>query len=564
MSYLGSSGIAWAQTGSLIPPPSRSKPLELPDPSLPELSSPRRVLPPAPPSRRRTATPLAQVRVKEIIVTGSTVFAPAELAAVTEPYVGHPITSEQLEVLRLALTQLYLNHGYINSGATLPDQTVADGVIHFEVIEGELTEVILSDNRWFRDSYLRKRLTLGVGKPLRLGVLQERLQLLRQDERIVRFQAQLRPGVQLGQSELHVRVGEALPFTFDLEFNNHQSPAVGAERGQLTLAHRNVTGYGDRLQITVAGSSGDNARLDARYAVPLNRYDTILSLQYRRSRSLVIEAPFDPLNIEGRSEIYTVTLRHPIYRTLQRDVAIALSGEHLSSQTSLFGGIGESAITAFRLSAEWTERTANQVIAVRSRLSLGVDLLGATIETAPDNPTTPRDESTIAVPSGRFLSWLGQVQWVRRLQPRDVELLFRLDVQISKDPLLSLEQMAIGGRFSVRGYRENQIVRDQGLLISLEARFPLVRRKPWAEFIQLVPFVDVGWGENRKVFTPRPKVLASVGVGVRWAARWTVGVPLRSQAELFWGYKLIDKDIRNPGGNLQDKGLHMQLVLSSF
>jgi hemolysin activation/secretion protein len=59
---------------------------------------------------------------------------------------------------------------------------------------------------------------------------------------------------------------------------------------------------------------------------------------------------------------------------------------------------------------------------------------------------------------------------------------------------LPLEQMAIGGRFSVRGYRENTMVRDHGLIVSLEGRIPLVENRRWAEFVQLVPFVDFGRG----------------------------------------------------------------------
>jgi hemolysin activation/secretion protein len=190
------------------------------------------------------------------------------------------------------------------------------------------------------------------------------------------------------------------------------------------------------------------------------------------------------------------------------------------------------------------------VLAVRSRLSLGVDALGATTNDQAD------------VPDGRFLAWLGQFQYGRRLGMQDIQLLFRLDVQLTTEPLLPLEQIAIGGRFSVRGYRENQLVRDNGLIASLESRIPLVRNTRWAEYVQVVPFVDFGWGWNRKVDTPDPTTLLSIGLGLRWGATWRVAVPLRTQAEVFWGYKL--KDVRTEGGNLQDKGLHLQFVVSAF
>ena len=205
--------------------------------------------------------------------------------------------------------------------------------------------------------------------------------------------------------------------------------------------------------------------------------------------------------------------------------------------------------TAVRLAAEWFDRTPNQVLAVRSRFSVGVDALGATINSG-------------GLPDGRFFAWLGQVQWARRLPAHDLELLARLDLQLTSDPLLPLEQVGLGGRFSVRGYRENQLVRDNALIASLESRIPLLRNRRWADYIQGVPFVDVGHGWNHHSATSEPTTLASVGLGVRWAATFGTVVPLRPQFEVFWGYKR--KDVQTAGGNLQDKGLHLQFVLAAF
>jgi len=142
-----------------------------------------------------------------------------------------------------------------------------------------------------------------------------------------------------------------------------------------------------------------------------------------------------------------------------------------------------------------------------------------------------------------------------------MELRLRLAVQLAKDPLFPLEQLAIGGRFSVRGYRENQLARDNGILVSLESRISLIRHQRWADRIQIVPFIDFGWGSNRKVETPDTKVLASIGLGVRWAAKWKAVVPMHSRFEVFWGYRL--NDVETSGGNLQDKALHLQFALAT-
>jgi len=496
--------------------------------------------------------------VRQITVVGSTIFSEDTVATVTAPYVNRYVTSEDLEALRLALTRLYVDAGYINSGAVLPDQTVTSGVITYQIIEGELSGVTIEGNRWFRDSYLRKRLALDLEPPLRIGAVQERLQRLQQDDRIARLEAELRPGVQLGESTLHVRVEERLPVFAALEFNNYQSPTVGAEQGLVTVAHRNLTGNGDILNVTYGRSSGLNPQLDTSYTLPLTPRETTVGLRYRRNAYSVIEATFAPLHVESRSEIFTVSLRQPVYRTLQRELALVLTGERLQSQTFLLGEPfafspgtrnGVAIDTAVRLSAEWVDRSPTQVIAARSRFSVGIDALGATIN--------PGD-----LPDGHFFAWLGQFQWARRLTASDVELLWRLDLQLTADPLLPLEQVGLGGRYSVRGYRENQLVRDNALIASLEAHLPLVRNRRWADYVQVVPFADVGKGWNQHFATPEPTTLASIGLGLRWAATFGTVVPLHPQFEVFWGHKL--KDVQTEGGNLQDQGIHLQLVLAAF
>lgn len=521
---------------------------------------PRPVLPPVPPVSPEEAARVSPSRifVRQILVTGSTVFAPEALARVTEAYVQRFVTSEELEALRLALTRLYVQQGYITSGAVLPDQTITQGVITYQIIEGALTEVLVEGQRWFREGYLRQRLSLGVEPPLNLDTVQDRLQQLQQDDRIMRLDAEIRPGIYLGESALHVRVEEAIPFLVAVEFNNHQSPTVGAERGLLTVAHRNLTGHGDSVSVTYGRSAGLDLQLDTGYTLPFNRYDTTVSLRYRRNSASVVEARFAPLDIASRSDIVTVTLRHPFVRTLSHEFAVALSGERLASQTFLLGEPfafsagtpqGKAVVTAVRLAAEWTARTPRQVLALRARVSLGVDAFGATINEANG-------------PTGRFITWLGQVQWGRRLSVQDIELLGRVDVQLTTASLLPLEQLAVGGRWSVRGYRENQLVRDNGVIAAVEARLPLVRNTWWAEVLQVVPFIDVGGGWPHQGRTPDPPLLASLGLGLRWSALVNRAMPLRMHGEVFWGYQL--KPVATAGGDLQDRGLHVQWSLTAF
>jgi hemolysin activation/secretion protein len=528
---------------------------------LPTSPPPALRLPPPPlPTGEGEELFLGKVFVRKILVTGCTVFTPEELSGITTPYENRSLTSEDLESLRRALTLQYINAGYINSGAILPDQTVKEGVITFQIVEGALSRISVEGNTWFRESYIRDRIELGADPPVNVNRLQQRLQLLQQDHRLRAIHAELRPGAKPGEAQLKVNVEEKTPFYGWLAFNNYQSPSVGAERGLLTLGHQNLTGHGDILSLTLGRSEGLNPQIDVWYLLPVTPYDTTLLLRYRKNDYAVIDEIFDPLDTRSESDIYEVTLRHPLIRTLHHEFALALTGESLQDKTYLLGepfsfypGVvnGESKVTALRFSQEWTYRTQREVVAARSRFSFGIDALDATVHSSHD------------LPDGKFLAWLGQFQWARAFKTWDMQLLFRTDAQISNQPLLPLEQIAVGGRYTVRGYRENLLVRDQALIASVELRIPLVQNAPWAEYLQLVPFSDYGYAKNRDLPTLDPTGIYSVGLGLRW------GLPLmKSPAdlkldfEIYWGYAL--KDVTYPDHNLQDEGIHFQIAVTGF
>jgi hemolysin activation/secretion protein len=496
--------------------------------------------------------------VREIRVVGSTVFSEEELAKITTPYTNRDLTSEDLEELRLALTRLYIEKGYVTSGAILPDQTVKDGIVTIQIIEGNLGRIDIEGNRWFASRYLRNRIELGAGPPVNVYRLQERLQLLQTDPRILRLNAELKPGLTRGESLLHVRVADANPFKGWLEFNNFQSPTVGAEQGLVTVADQNVTGYGDTLSLQYGRSAGVDPILNFHYVLPVTAHDTTVSVQYRRFDFAVKEDPFEALNIKNKAQIFSIGLRQPVYRTLQEEFGIGLTAEHEINKSYLFFGTpdqvpfefiagatdGVFRVSALRFSQDWVRRTGSQVVSALSRFSVGIGVL---------NATTTADS---AVADGRFFSWLGEAQWARQLQESRIQLLARGTLQLSNDHLFPLEQIAVGGRYSVRGYREYTLVRDNAFLASVESRIPVYTSSTGLDIVHLAPFVDFGRSWNTGADTPDLRTLSSVGIGL------LVNPWPGTHFEVYWGQKL--NHVESPDGNLQDHGVHLQLVVEAF
>lgn len=529
---------------------------------------PSPVLPivPLPPKGEAPQPGAVQVFVHDIHVVGNTVFSDAEINEVTAPFKNRTLSTEDLERLRLSLTLLYINKGYLTSGAIIPDQDVTFGVIKVQIIEGKLTRINVEGNRWFRSSYLRDRLELGIRTPVTLGPLQEQMQLLQQDRRIERVNAELRPGDAPGESTLNVRVADKQPFHAGMEVNNYQSPLVGEMKGIGTLTHDNLTGHGDALSVSYGQSSGAFPIVYGSYELPLNRYGTSFSPYYRRYDFKLIERPFNVLDINTNTEIIGMALRQPIYRTVTDQVTFSIIGEHLYTQSfvgnvgiPLFKGAsttGVGTVSALRFAQDWTHRTIDTVIALRSRFSVGLNVLGATINSNSDTP------------DGQFFSWLGQGQLIRQFGEEllGMQFLGRMDLQLTNSPLFPLEQVALGGRYTVRGYREVTLLRDNAFIFSAESRFPLIRWASGEPMIQFAPFTDVahGWniGENRpspiSPVAQLPDTLASVGAGLRW----NILPKDRASFEVYWGQQL--NHVSFGRNTLQDHGVHIGFVANLF
>jgi hemolysin activation/secretion protein len=375
------------------------------------------------------------------------------------------------------------------------------------------------------------------------------MEIMLEDPAIDRLDASLGPGAQSGQSRLKVEVQESNAMVAAIRYGNSRPPSIGADSLRIDLLLRSLTGHGEAVSFYFERTSGLFER-SARLELPLNARDTRLLVRYRGSTSEVVEAPFDLLDIESEARDIHVGLQHPIHRAVGERLDVGVGLDVRSSETSLAGipfsfspGVqnGNSDVTVIRATQSWFERKPDQVVALRSMLSFGIDALGATINPGP-------------LPDGRYFAWLGQAQWARRLTSRGDQIIARGDTQLTPDKLLPLEKFNIGGARTVRGYRENQLVRDSGYAVSLEGRIALWRR-PLPQIglrdlkLEVAPFVDAGQSWDTDGETDD---LASIGVGLRLQADG------RALASVYFAHALIDAPAAS-GDDLQDDGIHFEV-----
>ncbi len=497
--------------------------------------------------------------VKEFNIEGNTAFEDSEIQNLLVDYTNSKLSFADLLQIETIVTKLYTDNGYINSGAVIPAQNISDGVITIQVIEGriEREDIQVKVNGRLSEDYVLARLKRGTKTPLNIKKLQEALQLLQLDPLIENLNAELSVGTNRDRWKLQVEVNQANAFRPVIFANNSRTPSVGSFQRGIELSHNNVSGEGDRASLVYKNTDGSND-FDVNYTVPFNSLNGTVGLRYRYITSDIVESPFNTLDIESKTDEYEISLRQPILVSAgtnsTQELAVGLELSRQANRTTvgnqpfeLSAGSepnGETKITAVRFFQDWTRRSRQEVIAMRSQFSVGLDAFDSTINS---------DE-----PDSSFFAWRGQAQWLRQLDSNsNINLLLRSDIQLSTSDLVPLEEFSLGGIESVRGYRQDSLLGDNGVLFSAEVRIPIHRWNAQQNSISIIPFVDLGtvWSENTQN-NQEEDTLASVGLGLQLA------ISDRLRARVDWGVPLIEVEDRDD--TLQENGIYFSLEYFPF
>jgi hemolysin activation/secretion protein len=486
---------------------------------------------------------LLELTATSIVLDNNRIIPADALYTMTASYLNRRISYVDLELLRNNLTQWVIQNGYINSGVIIPDQDVSGGVVHLAVVEGKLLAINVEGARHFSKDYFVDRISRSTEPPFKISNLQEAFQLLYQDQRITAINAELAGGLAPGESNLNIRVSEVSPWQLTLSATNDNSPSIGSYRGSLVAANRNLTGVGDTLEASFGGSEG-GYDYGARYSRPLTAADTMLDIYFRRGESTVIDPLFEPLDIRSSSATYGGRISHPFVRSVRREVRASLSGEYRESKNYLLGeGFsfsthekdGRNRFSVLRPGVEWVERRDGAVMVGSTLLNTGLT-------------------------NEAFLTWQGRFLWMQRTGLLGSRVHLRTEAQLADTGLPPMEKYALGGMNSVRGYRKNILVKDNGVNASLEWWFPVIRDSvTGSEYLSIVPFFDYGrgWDSGHETSDAGKGIdLASVGIGFRGAWKGLT-------VDFFYGYGLLTSDIPK-GKDPQEQGIHFNVTWNVF
>ncbi len=448
--------------------------------------------------------------VRQIEITGNTELPIEMLHAVVAPSEGKNLTLSDLNALADQISDVYHEHGYPLATAYVPAQTIENGVVRIDVAEARYGAVTLNNQSQVSERVLTNTLAaLQAGQPVSEFEL-ERTLLLLQDIPGAEVSSTVRPGQQVGTSDLLVDVTSQQRVTGDAGVDNFGDPYSGRVRGSGNLNINGPFNQGDLLDFSAltTGPGMTYGRMDYRYL--LNGQGTTLGatvsgLNYHLRNDL------SDLDAHGSAFVGGVVLAQPLIRNTRGNLygQIEYDFRRLNDNIDIIGLQNDRHTNSVTSTLAGDQLDSTGVSNARLALTYGV--------LAANNLQTDIIDQIGSDTAGHYVKLALSLSRLQQLTRSDA-LYLGFSGQTSSKNLDTSEQFYLGGPDSVRGYDVGVLSGSRGYLATLEYRHDSTFQNIPGIW-QFSVFVDTGWVQQYKnPFVPGPNtgVLSSAGFGVQW------------------------------------------------
>lgn len=464
------------------------------------------------------------VLIEPEVITGR-----AELQNYLQTRIDKPLSMNDVNAICDRIVSEYRRAGRPVMDAVVPEQDITDGLLKIEIVEGRLGRVLVEGMRDPAASkHVASEVRIQPGRPIESAVLLEDVDWLNRRSPFQRYQVFFEKGANIGETDVVLHAAtQRYPLRVYSSFENTGSNSTGNDRLVAGFNWGDAFGLGLDHQLAYQASSDDEIRRfqshGLSYTVPLPwRHLATVSGTWSRSTPDFEDARFDSSGeswqLSGR---YEIPLRSGDAFEGRLDQSLTFGVDFKRTNNDLeFGGqqVFARAAETVQFLAQYRFELPSSDGSTSGRVQLVVSpgyLTSANTESAYDAARAGSE------PTYAYLSAALDRQW--KLD-HGFTFYFRSQAQVSSGPLLSAEQLGIGGSDSVRGYRERALNSDVGLLTSVELESPgvkplgLLGLKDIPEDLRMFLFADAGVGWNFQADDSNPSSVGalSLGPGLRY------------------------------------------------
>lgn len=425
------------------------------------------------------------VRIGSILIQSEAIIDHAMFDNVIEPFLGQELASDELAKLVQQIADVARSNGMIFADAYIPRQEIELGIVKIILTVGVIDEVRIegSDNR-----AIRQLLDPMVGQMVRRPELERRLMLINNIPQIIVKKTELlKEGA---RRILLVRVEQRKKASGQLVLDNYGSTRIGPIRARLKVEAVALLDDSDVLSVTFRANPVDPSELlsaSALYAIGLNDQGTRADFTVAWSRSDI--DPRSGFNQRvGKSQYASLSLLHPITRSRTENLWVEGQLEYLKiEQQDYLALLQSDTVVTVSLSLSASKRIGSGWFRSGAQLRQGLNLFGAN---SGSNSLASRFDA-----DGQFTSARAWMNWSGKISDH-LTLRTALSGQIASEPLLSSEEMGIGGSFLGRAFEYYERSGDQGISGLLELGYEFTEPLHWLDRVQPFAFVDAGYVHN--------------------------------------------------------------------
>jgi hemolysin activation/secretion protein len=505
---------------------------------------------------------------------------------IARPGQAHRVSTRAMNGLTKYILRIYNERGHRGIYVYVPAQAVRDGaqpvlkddVLVIEVLEAKVSDIGTTYHRYdpnsleripYRDLKEGQKPILSESllldwSPVKVGQVANQKQLddfinllnLNPDRYISEI---ISRGKTSDTLSLGYDIYERSPWHFSIQADNSGSKEWRWSP-RINIINTNLTGRDDRLWATYKGPLDShpvdpfikNYSVFASYEFPVFTPRLRLKLLAGHTNFDVFEDFAGGIDFLGSCDYHGGDLRFNVFQAGGWFFDVTGELKHVKSRTSLSLGI-EAEVEMDLWGAGFDIHRSDDKSTTSFRFNR-VESFGGSSEEDFHNYRTDSDpDFTIYTFKARHSQYLDPKKKIQRISGS-------LEIINPTERLASVIMRPFGG-LSVRGYDENEIVADGGILVSAQYEYDLVKHfedkqkpletesngrqaeKPWFTKLALLTFTDFGRAKIKHHVAGEKKVqeLSSVGLGI--AA--TVGDNF--DAQIYYGYPLRSTDDTDVG-----------------
>ena len=463
------------------------------------------------------AAPEQKFDVIEYRVLGNSTLPAIEVERAVYPHLGPGRTFSDVESARQSLESAYRKAGYATVFVDVPEQRVDQGIVRLKVTEGRLDRVRITGAKYFANSHIRAALpALTVGQVPRLAEVQEQLADLNRKTGDRAVTPVLRAGRTPGTVDVELKVADKLPVHGSLEMTDRYSANTSRLRLNASLSYDNLfqRQHSLSLQYQTAPEEPDDVQaIVGTYVFRVPEWDRMTFALYGVDSQTDVAA-IGTLSVLGTGQIFGVRAIRTLPDSLTYFHNVTLGVDYKDFLEDIRLVDADGLVTPIRyltwsLSYQGTMRGERSTTSFTAGTNFGIRGFVNDWREFADKRFKGKPNFMYVQGSARHMHGL----------PANFQIVGRLEGQYSTSPLVSNEQIAIGGAETVRGYLESTQLGDYGFSGTLELRNSWISKPlglpPGMAYV--LGFYDAG---VVAVVDPLPSQtssfdLSSAGLGVR-------------------------------------------------